>query len=289
MQGARKIYIPECLHILCMKEIKQQPASQPSIPPLVAKLGDDINVYSKGNSQQKRKGSASYRVRFNPSIVSCKIRSPDADLRHHYYYCLRRRKPNIYILQQLALAPTKRVGSQAAVSKNPSLPMCVCFFSEQRMAHSPSLIFNAIAEKTLQQNPFPPAEDFKLLPLILLVSTCSSSTRERGEKPNQKVTITTGGREGPKSNIPSISTMGFSTLILSKAMAVSKDDNEDNSCSRRSNKGLTKELTKSEREIERSWAGKSAKKNPFSIRRWEAKDTEKQMQTKSSQISRTGD
>jgi hypothetical protein len=37
------------------------------------------------------------------------------------------------------------------------------------MAHSPSLIFNAIAEKTLQQNPFPPAEDFKLLPLILLV------------------------------------------------------------------------------------------------------------------------
>lgn len=50
MQGARKIYIPECLHILCMKEIKQQPASQPSIPPLVAKLGDDINVYSKGNS-----------------------------------------------------------------------------------------------------------------------------------------------------------------------------------------------------------------------------------------------
>jgi hypothetical protein len=50
MQGARKIYIPECLRILCMKEIKQQPASQPSIPPLVAKLGDDINVYSKGNS-----------------------------------------------------------------------------------------------------------------------------------------------------------------------------------------------------------------------------------------------
>ncbi len=47
MQGARKIYIPECLHILCMKEIKQQPASQPSIPPLVAKLGDDINVYRR--------------------------------------------------------------------------------------------------------------------------------------------------------------------------------------------------------------------------------------------------
>ncbi len=157
--------------------------------------------------------------------------------------------------------------------------MCV-FFSEQRMAHSPNLIFNAIAEKKLQQNPFPPAEDFKLLPLILLVSACSSSTRERGEKPNQKVTITTGGREGPKSNIPSISTMGFSTLILSKAMAASKDDNEDNSCRRRSNKGLTKELTNSEREIERSWACKSAKKNPFSIRRWEAKDTEKQMQTK---------
>jgi hypothetical protein len=108
------------------------------------------------------------------------------------------------------------------------------------MAHSPNLIFNAIAEKKLQQNPFPPAEDFKLLPLILLVSACSSSTRERGEKPNQKVTITTGGREGPKSNIPSISTMGFSTLILSKAMAASKDDNEDNSCRRRSNKGLTK-------------------------------------------------
>jgi hypothetical protein len=64
------------------------------------------------------------------------------------------------------------------------------------MAHSPSLIFNAIAEKTLQQNPFPPAEDFKLLPLFLLVSACSSSTRERGEKPNQKVTITTGGRKG---------------------------------------------------------------------------------------------
>jgi hypothetical protein len=51
MQEARKIYIPECLQILYMKEIKQQPASQPSIPPpLVAKLGDDINVYSKGNS-----------------------------------------------------------------------------------------------------------------------------------------------------------------------------------------------------------------------------------------------
>jgi hypothetical protein len=33
MQGARKTYIPECLHILCMTEIKQQPASQPSIPP----------------------------------------------------------------------------------------------------------------------------------------------------------------------------------------------------------------------------------------------------------------
>jgi hypothetical protein len=61
--------------------------------------------------------------------------------------------------------------------------------------------------------------------------------------------ITKRGREGPKSNIPSISTMGFSTLILSKAMAASEDDNEDNSCSRRSNKGLTKELTNSEREI----------------------------------------
>jgi hypothetical protein len=60
--------------------------------------------------------------------------------------------------------------------------------------------------------------------------------------------------------------MGFSTLILSKAMAASKEDYEDNSCSRRSNKGLTKELTNRERESERSWADKSAKKNPFSIR-----------------------
>jgi hypothetical protein len=120
------------------------------------------------------------------------------------------------------------------------------------MDHSPSLIFNAIAEKTLQQNPFLPADDLKLLPLILLVSACSSSTREREEKPNQKVTITKGGREGPKSNVPSISTMGFSTLILSKAMVASKEDYEDNSCSRRSNKQLPKELTNSERESERA-------------------------------------
>lgn len=158
--------------------------------------------------------------------------------------------------------------------------MCVCVSPRTTNGSFSKSIFNAIAEKKLQQNPFPPAEDFKLLPLILLVSACSSSTRERGEKPNQKVTITKGGREGPKSNIPSISTIGFSTLILSKAMAASKANNEDNSCSRRSNKGLTKELTNSERESERSWAGKSAKKNPFSIRQWEAEDTEKQMQTK---------
>ncbi len=94
-------------------------------PPLLQNQGM-INVYSKGNSQQKRKGSASYRVRFNPSIVSCKIQSQDADLRHHYYYCLGRRNPKKCILQQLGVAPTKRVGSQAAVSKNQSFPMCVC-------------------------------------------------------------------------------------------------------------------------------------------------------------------
>lgn len=37
MQGARKIYSPECLQILCMKEIKQQPANQPSIAPPCSK------------------------------------------------------------------------------------------------------------------------------------------------------------------------------------------------------------------------------------------------------------
>jgi hypothetical protein len=146
-------------------------------------------------------------------------------------------------------------------------------------------------KKHCNKNPFPPAEDFKLLPLILLVSACSSSTRERGEKPNQKVTITKGGREGPKSNIPSISTMGFSTLILSKAMAASKDDNEDNSCSRRSNKGLTKELTNSEREIERSrdpGRAKARRRILFQYVNGKLK-THRNRCRQSSPISRTGD
>lgn len=128
MQGARKIYIPECLRILCMKEIKQQPASQPSIPPLVAKLGDDINVYSKGNSQQKKKGISLLPGQIQPQY--CQLQNPIPRCRSSPSLLLlsQKKKPKyIHILQQLALAPTKRVGSQAAVSKNPSLPMCVCF------------------------------------------------------------------------------------------------------------------------------------------------------------------